>query len=219
MGLDFGIQIKHMIDPKALLYRLRHLPARFPITLGGIFIGTRYVAGDAVTQYYERCNARMSWDWPRSLVFGTFGVYVGVAYAWVLLKSYSWFVRWLNCHRSIIGPVIEGVYFFPLYYFPMFYILQDIRSPGPFTFVSAYHRYKKNIFQDMLNWLKFWPLPVAFGFACLPNHMIPIYLSIVGFLWVLILSSNRGELQKVELTAFDKDVFTAHLRSNPHIEN
>jgi len=192
-----------------MMYRLGHLPARFPITLSAIFLGGRYFAGDSITQCYESRHMSKSWDWSRSLVFTTFGVYVGVSYAWALLKTYPWLMKQLNCSRSISGPVVEGGYFFPVYYFPGFYAFQDIRASGRFTFVSTYQRYKKNILQDMLNWLKFWPLPVALGFAYLPNHIIPLYISIVGFIWVLILSSSRGELQKVELPSFDIDRFTA----------
>jgi len=208
-----------MFNPRNMMRCVGQLTARFPLTLSAIFIGGSYFAGDSITQYYEGRHASMSWDWSRSFVFTSFGVWVGLSYGWALLKTYPWLMRQLNCHRSISGPVVEGSYYFPVLYFPGFYVLQDIRSSGRITLVSAYQRYKKNIFQDMLNWLKFWPLPVAVGFASLPNHMIPVYISIVGFIWVLILSSTRGELYNEELDAFDIDGSQRDLWSNVQRKN
>merc|ERR550534_1581332 len=112
-------------------------------------------------------------------------------------------MRQLNCHRCISGPLLEGCYYFPVLYFPGFYVLQDMRETGWFSFVSASKRYKRNIFEDMINWCKFWPLPMILGFAYLPNHMIPIYIGCVGFIWVLILSSSRGELDDVKICSYD----------------
>jgi len=194
-----------------MMFRLSKLPARFPVAASATFIGARYFLGDSVTQYHEGSPARKSWDLSRSLAFTVFGAYTGVVYGWALFRTYPFLMKQLNCHRCVSGPILEGCYYFPVLYFPGFYVLQDIRATGRFSFPSALKRYKRNIFEDMLNWCKFWPLPMVLCFAYLPSHMIPVYIAIVGFVWVLILSTSRGELHEVKQAVYDLGDCTGQL--------
>jgi len=150
-------------------------------------------------QAYEGRN----WDWPRTAIFTVFGVYTGLIYGKTLAKTYPWLMSKLNVRRSISGPLVEGCYYIPFLYFPGFYVLQEMRSPRTFSLLSALKNYKCNITADMLNWGKFWPLPMVLAFSILPDHLIPMFVASVGFIWVLILSSSRGELDKGQCVAFD----------------
>jgi len=177
---------------------VNQLAKTFPIIASGVFIGARYFAGDSVTQFVEGQTSSKTWDYSRTAVFTVFGFYTGITYGQVLMKWYPRIMKFLRVHRGISGFIVEGFGYIPFLYFPAFYVLQNFRSPGAFSFLEAWRMYKRNIWDDMVSYMKLWPVPMIIAFAVLPHHLIPAFVATFGFLWVLVLSSNRGEMAKLD---------------------
>jgi len=169
--------------------RFNSLAKKYPFAASAVFMGARYIAGDAIVQHSSG-----RWDQRRSTTFLVFGLATGWIWGRVINEIYPFVFRSLALKSRLWMIVGEAVWHVPFIFYPLFYLTQDFIETNKFSISRAWNLYVKNIKADWIAWAKFWPASMFLAIVLLPNHLVPLFIAAVGLQWVVILSRMRGTL-------------------------
>lgn len=194
---------------------LRSFPARHAVVFGAGFAGIKTGLADLLVQ---RSIEERSWSevrWLRTAAFSLFGfAYLGGVQYFLFVPICS---RWLFPHtakflslsyrqrltdvagiRAVLGQVIlDAVLFTPFLYFPVFYLNKECVMTKAAAGWSgrALRRWRENLPDDMIQYLKVWVPAGLFNFSVCPLWMRVPFIAVISMGWTVVLSMRRGRLE------------------------
>jgi hypothetical protein len=195
---------------------------RHPLALGTMFACTKAVMADLFAQTLIEKKSFDDLDLRRVVLFATLGIfYNGLCVYGIYAKFYPklWpkvfenFHKWKTISKSLTQTTADVLIHATFLYFPFFYVLKACIFDG-FSMDSAKGGLNKyffeNMFDDFKSTMSVW-FPcnlIAFGYV--PPYLRTPYMSTISFLWVLILSSTRGQAHPEEEFEIEIDLQMMH---------
>lgn len=162
--------------------------AKYPMALTVGVCSMRYVIGDLVAQKAGN-NEYNKWRTATFFVFGCLsGYYAYGLYSKfypLMMKRYNW--------SPVFCIVFENTFPCLFIYYGAFYLTQTLIEEGKFNVRKAFDTANQNRIGDMKSLWAFWG-PIHFvSFKYVPPNMRGMFAAVVGSLWVVVLSTLRGD--------------------------
>jgi hypothetical protein len=194
----------------AMLYQLQMVNAAFkkhPLLLGSLFAGFKGLLADLFAQMVLENKKFDDVNWHRNKLFGFVGVlYTGFVVYAIYVKIYPKLFRrieqWPKFRKAAFMSFVDQFIHNMVIYFPFFYAFKAGVYQGfsKETCTNAVHTYLyENMYDDMISSLSVWGPANIITFAMIPPHLKTPWLSVVSFVWIVVLSTIRGEQDKHEI--------------------
>lgn len=177
--------------------RINAAMARHPWVSAVTITSAKTTAADCFVQLY--IENREVYDRRRGLVFFCFGfIYQGSCQYFMFNKVFEWIsptkTQTMRAALSKVGAA--NLICDPCFFFPTFYYLREALNTDDFTrrsFWNGLSRYKVNYLWD---WTYSWSLWIpghAVTFFVMPTHLRLPWMSLLSFLYCVIVSVTRGD--------------------------
>ena len=200
--LNNNVKLKPKIS---FLSKTNDLIRRRPIITGTSIAVFKSIFADYLTQRMLEHRSFDEIDWKRNLCFGVFGFgYTGLICYGIYAKLYPYLFQNIfknvfntNIKQTIGQILIDQFIHSPLIYMPVFYCLKGFIYNGSMSKAlinsSLNEYFCTNIKKDILALWMVWIPANMLTFTIIPLHLRVPYLTLVSFVWTVVLSALRGE--------------------------
>ena len=199
-----------------MLYQLHVINNAFkkhPLLFGSIFAGVKGVLADLFAQCMIESKNLDEVNWKRNALFGAVGVFytgfvVYAVYVKIYPKLFQKISHWPKLKQATFKSFVDQFIHNMAFYFPFFYAFKAGVYQG-FTVENcknAVNTYLfENIKDDMITSMSVWGPANIITFAFIPAHLKTPWLSMVSFVWIVVLSTFRGEQEKKQNVIDDSE--------------
>jgi len=187
-----------------VLQRINSIMARHPWLSAVTITSTKTTAADWIVQTY--IEKRETYDRRRGLVFFCFGfIYQGSCQYFMFnhIMEHFWPTKNQTFRAALYKVGLANIICDPMFFFPTFYYMREALNTDDWSRASFYvglNNYKANCFTDWYNSWKIWIPGFGVTFFIMPKHLRLPWMSLLSFVYCIILSITRGDRQ-AELNA------------------
>mmetsp|Transcript_19868 Transcript_19868/g.29717 ORF Transcript_19868/g.29717 Transcript_19868/m.29717 type:complete len:209 (+) Transcript_19868:70-696(+) len=175
---------------------------RLPMLMGGATLGSRYIVGDCFTQKVIEGTEMKDYSFRRTATFGLFGFIMGSGplFWWFSAFLPTKFTSLPRFQAVTARSITDVCTLMPFFYFPIFYQVKELVFWDPSTPLEqiparGFKKYKDGFISDFKSTLQVcFPMNMVL-FSAVPDHLRVPAMSVLGFVWVLSLSTRRGKQQ------------------------